>query len=44
MELELFGMSWHKPEPKSTSFDGCTYVSGHKFECSHIASGGKMHH
>ncbi|ETP28980.1 hypothetical protein F442_21797 [Phytophthora nicotianae P10297] len=36
--------AWHKPEPKSTSFDGCTYISGHKFECSHIASGGKMHH
>ncbi|KAL4118205.1 hypothetical protein PRIC2_010532 [Phytophthora ramorum] len=37
--------AWHKPEPKPRSgFDGFTYVGGHKFECSHIASGGKMHH
>eukprot|EP00644_Phytophthora_capsici_P016442 jgi/Phyca11/10582/fgenesh1_pm.PHYCAscaffold_52_\ len=37
--------AWHKPEPKPTSgFDGFTYVSGHKFECSHVANGGKMHH
>ncbi|OWZ24292.1 hypothetical protein PHMEG_000710 [Phytophthora megakarya] len=37
--------AWHKPEPKPRSgFDGFTYVSGHKFECSHVASGGKMHH
>ncbi|KAG3141837.1 hypothetical protein PC129_g16155 [Phytophthora cactorum] len=37
--------AWHKPELKPTSgFDGFTYVGGHKFECSHVASGGKMHH
>ncbi|CAI5731949.1 unnamed protein product [Peronospora destructor] len=37
--------AWHKPEPKPRSgFDGFTYVSGHKFDCSHVASGGKMHH
>ncbi|KAG6590973.1 uncharacterized protein IUM83_11327 [Phytophthora cinnamomi] len=37
--------AWHKPESKPrTGFDGFTYVSGHKFECSHVASGGKMHH
>ncbi|KAF1782252.1 P-loop containing nucleoside triphosphate hydrolase [Phytophthora cactorum] len=38
-------LPWHKPELKPTSgFDGFTYVGGHKFECSHVASGGKMHH
>ena len=37
--------AWHKPEPNPRSgFDGCTYVGGHKVECSHVASGGKMHH
>jgi uncharacterized protein YegL len=37
--------AWHTPESKPRSgFDGFTYVSGHKFECSHVASGGKMHH
>ncbi|KAF4320806.1 hypothetical protein G195_004526 [Phytophthora kernoviae 00238/432] len=37
--------AWHTPEPKpSSGFDGFTYVSGHKFECSHVASGGKIHH
>ncbi|CEG48495.1 hypothetical protein F444_21954 [Plasmopara halstedii] len=37
--------AWHNALPKSTSgFDGFTYVKGHKFECSHLASGGKMHH
>ncbi|GMG18619.1 unnamed protein product [Phytophthora fragariaefolia] len=37
----------HGTSPRSrpsTGFDGFTYVSGHKFECSHVASGGKMHH
>ncbi|KAI9916198.1 hypothetical protein PsorP6_017910 [Peronosclerospora sorghi] len=36
--------AWHKEEAKPHSFDGFSYVSGHKFECSHVASGGKMHH
>ncbi|RLN53310.1 hypothetical protein BBJ29_000477 [Phytophthora kernoviae] len=37
--------AWHTPEPKpSSGFDGFTYVSGHKFECSHVASSGKIHH
>ncbi|KAE9347112.1 hypothetical protein PF008_g7968 [Phytophthora fragariae] len=37
--------AWHKPQPNPrTGFDGFTYVSGHKFKCSHVASGGKMHH
>ncbi|UIZ26188.1 hypothetical protein KXD40_002341 [Peronospora effusa] len=37
--------AWHKPKLKPRSgFDGFTYVSGHKFDCSHVASGGKMHH
>ncbi|EEY54218.1 uncharacterized protein PITG_07817 [Phytophthora infestans T30-4] len=36
--------AWHTPESKPTGFDGFTYVSGHKFKCSHAASGGKMHH
>ncbi|CAI5729216.1 unnamed protein product [Hyaloperonospora brassicae] len=37
--------AWHKPEVNPRrGFTGSTYVSGHKFECSHVASGGKMHH
>ncbi|GMF12956.1 unnamed protein product [Phytophthora lilii] len=37
--------AWHNPATKPTNgFDGFTYVGGHKFECSHVADGGKMHH
>ncbi|DBA04357.1 TPA: hypothetical protein N0F65_002119 [Lagenidium giganteum] len=37
--------AWHKDVAKpSTGFDGFSYVSGHKFQCSHAAAGGVMHH
>ncbi|TYZ67155.1 hypothetical protein PybrP1_009424, partial [[Pythium] brassicae (nom. inval.)] len=36
--------AWHKPELKPAQQDGFSYVSGHKFECSHLADSDKMHH
>lgn len=36
--------AWHDAENKPTSgFDGFSYVEGHKFDCSHVASGDKIH-
>ncbi|TDH69686.1 hypothetical protein CCR75_002382 [Bremia lactucae] len=35
--------AWHKSNPNS-GFDKFTYVKGHKFDCSHVSKGGKMHH
>ncbi|TMW66588.1 hypothetical protein Poli38472_014564 [Pythium oligandrum] len=37
--------AWHQPEVKpTTGSDGFSYVSGHKFECTHTATGDKIHH
>uniref|UniRef100_K3X2J3 RING-type domain-containing protein n=1 Tax=Globisporangium ultimum (strain ATCC 200006 / CBS 805.95 / DAOM BR144) TaxID=431595 RepID=K3X2J3_GLOUD len=36
--------AWHKPDPKPAQNDGFSYISGHKFECSHLVDSGKMHH
>lgn len=36
--------AWHKPEPQPSQHDGFSYISGHKFECSHLVDSGKMHH
>ncbi|TYZ65829.1 hypothetical protein PybrP1_001556 [[Pythium] brassicae (nom. inval.)] len=36
--------AWHKPELKPAQEDGLSYISGHKFECSHLTGSGKIHH
>ncbi|TYZ66177.1 hypothetical protein PybrP1_010441, partial [[Pythium] brassicae (nom. inval.)] len=36
--------AWHKPDLKPAQQDGFSYISGHKFECSHLVDSGKMHH